>query len=64
MFQVNAEKLEEIHIPQMLFEAICSKKNKQTRNDKVRKANLTLNAQQPKTTSDVSKNGKITLLPT
>ena len=44
VFQVNAKKLEEIHIPQMLFEAICSKRNKQTRNNEVRKAKFTLNA--------------------
>ena len=40
---MNTEKLEEIHVSQTLFEAICSKKNKQTQNNKVRKANLTLN---------------------
>jgi len=44
VFQVNVKKLEEIHIPQTLFEAICSKRNKQTRNNEVRKANFTLNA--------------------
>jgi hypothetical protein len=36
VFEVNVEKLEEIHIPQTPFKAICPNKKKQTQNDKVR----------------------------
>ena len=61
---MNTEKLEEIHVPQTLFEAICSKKNKQTQNNKVRKANLTINTPTAKHHLDVSKNTKIALFPT
>ena len=60
---MNTKKLEEIHVPQTLFEAICSK-NKQTQNNKVRKANLTINTPTARDHLNVSKNPKIALFPT